>query len=236
MLAAGCASTNRWASRPSQAPDASELEGFLGRWDSWGSLGARVKLKAVIGDSTFQARGHLLYLIGERYEVGFAKPYDQLLGNLYVTPEHVVYWDTANKPHVFSAGENADLEELFPIRLPNWDIRDLFPFPVSGRTSGFQVDSLWHEGGEAHVLGHSDDASYRLTVLDGNGVVGEERVFRQERDPIVKKYSRTRLINNWPLSRRITCTDTSGNISITWYLGGIVLDAPRRELTPHDVR
>ena len=209
--------------------DASSLEGFLGRWDAWGSLGARVKFRAVIGDSTFQARGHLLYLIGERYEVGFAKPYNQLLGNLYVTPEQIVYWDAAGKPQVFAAGENSNLSDLFPLALPNWDPRDLLPFPVSGRTSGFQVDSLWRKGGQAYVLGHSDDAEYRLTVLDAGGTVGEERVFRRDRDPIIKQYGRTHFINNWPLSRRVTCTDTAGTVSITWYLGGIVLDAAHRE-------
>lgn len=234
ILALGCASASRWTARYPQVMDASALEGFLGRWDSWSSLGARVKFKAVIGDSTFRARGHLLYLIGERYEVGFAKPYNQLLGNLYVTPTQIVYWDAAGKPHVFSVDESASLDELLPLNLPNWNPRDLLPFPVSGRTSGFQVDSLWQSGGRAHVLGHSDDAEYRLTVLDAAGTVGEERVIRRERDPIIKEYRRTRLMKGWPLSSRVTCSDTSGTVSITWYLGGIVLDAAHRE--PNSVK
>lgn len=232
VLALGCASANRWTSRDSKALDATALDGFLGRWEGWGSLGARVKFKAVLGDSTFQARGHLLYLIGERYEIGFAKPYNRLLGNLYVTPEHIVYWNASGKPQVFAAGENSTLSDLFPLALPHWDPRDLLPFPVSGRTSGFQVDSLWQAGGRLFVYGHSDDAEYRLTVVDAGGTVAEERVFRQGRDPIMKRYSRNRFINSWPLSRRVTCADTTGSVSITWQLGGVILDAARREPTP----
>jgi len=188
-----------------------------------------VKLRVALGDSTFQARGHLLYVIGERYEIGFARPYNRLLGNLYVTPEHIVYWNASGKPQVFAAGERSALSDLFPLALPNWDPRDLLPFPVSGRTSGFQVDSLWRSGGLLVVCGHSNDAEYRIMVANAGGTVAEEQVFRQGRDPIVKRYSRTRFINNWPLSRRVTCTDTTGSVSIIWQLGGIVLDAAQRE-------
>lgn len=222
----GCASASRF--HTAGPVSATSLGAYLDRWDSWISLSTQVKLRAEVDGSAFQARGRLLYLIGERYELGFTKPYNLVLGNLYMTPTQLVYWNSAGKPHVFGAGEPMDLGEFMPVGLPNWDPRDLLPFPVGGRSGGFQVDTLWHDGQRSWIIGRSEDAEYRFTLDNRTGHVTTERVNRNGRDPVVKRYQRVRRFDGWPIARRVVCSDTTGGVSVTWRLGEIALDAERR--------
>ncbi len=225
IVLSGCAASHSVSrSTASDRPTEASLHGFLDRWDLWNSYAAHMKLKLSVNDSTFKARGHILYLVGERYEVGFAKPYNQLLGNLYISPDQVVYWGANSSPAVYTANDTICLTDIFQTTAPNWNPRDLLPFPVAGRSAGFQVDSL-DSGKDLLVHGHSDDASYSLTITHRSGSVSTERIKRNGYDPVIKYYSRYQWINGWPLARRIVCQDTSGSVTLIWYLSDIALDA-----------
>ena len=184
-----------------------------------------MKLKIRVDNESVVARGHLLYMLGERYEIGFTKPYNRFLGNFYVTPEQVLYWDTHASPRVFSLKDTVALGQLIPLDLPDWDPRDMLPFPVSGRTGGFQTDSVWTEGRQTRVRGSSDNVAYVLTLSGARRVMTEERLYRTGRDLLIKRYDRVRRIHGWPVATRVTCSNEDGSIRFTWSLGRVSLDA-----------
>jgi hypothetical protein len=198
---------------------------YLDRWTAWTSLKTGIRVSIVTGDSSFAARGHLFYLLGERYEIGFSPPYNRILGNLYLTPEQVIYWDLQISPRVFNAQDTVVLSDILPIRIPNWDPRDMLPFPVSGRSGGFQTDSIWQSGDYWLIRGNSTNAVYILTIAPDDGVIQHESVWRVGRDPIVKSYTHNRSLNGWPISKVVTCRDTSSSFELTWSLRGTSLDA-----------
>lgn len=224
LLLSGCASQRamRGASAPSD-PMIS-LAAYLDRWASWRSLNAELKLSVKTRDTGVSAKGHLIYLNGERYEIGFAKPYNRFLGTFYVTPTQLLYWDTMDSPTIFGLEDTARIDQMIPIMLPNWDPRDLLPFPISGRTAGFQPDSVWTMNGNQYISGSADNVHYQLT-FSGKGRVEEETVRRDGRDPVVKRYRRIKMIKGWPVSTSVVCSDTSRESSFKWSLSGVSLDA-----------
>ncbi len=222
----GCAAGSKFQ-RPvdDQALAADALHRYLDRWVGWRSLTASVRFTLSTGDTTVTAKGHILYLLGERFELGFVKPYNRFLGNFYITPSQFVYWDVGATPHAFSAQDTVNLGQLIPIPVPNWDPRDLLPFPVSGRTGGFQPDSMRSEGKSLVIYGVGDGAAYRLNISKSTGLIEQEWVSRAGHEPMLKKYSKTRTMSGWPVAVRVTCTDESGEFALDWSLKGVSLEA-----------
>jgi hypothetical protein len=209
---------------PAPAPQGA-LHAYLDRVDAWRSLGATMKLKIRIDNESVVACGHLMYLLGERYEIGFTKPYNRFLGNFYVTPEQLLYWDTHAAPHAFTLQDTVALGQLIALDLPNWDPRDMLPFPISGRSGGFQTDSAWTEGRTSRVRGYSGNVTYVLSLAGAHGVLTEERLYRAGRDPLIKRFDRVRWIHGWPVATRATCSNESGTVRFTWSLGRVSLDS-----------
>lgn len=201
------------------------LHSVLDRWDQWRSMTAQVKLKINVPDAKVRAKGHVIFLTGERYEVGFVKPYDRFIGNFYVTPQQFVYWDLKVSPLVFGLDDSLSLSRMIPATVPNWDPRDLLPFPVSGRVGGFQPDSGWRRDNACYVSGLSNGARHTLKISADDGRIIEEIIERKNRDAIVKTYSKYLQRRNWPLARRVTCADPASQSTFTWTLSDIALDA-----------
>jgi hypothetical protein len=225
-LLSGCAASgvlSRYAQSRNFASLA--LHSVLDRSEEWRSLSARVRLKMRVPGARANAIGHLMFLAGERFEVGFVKPYDRFLGNFYVTPTQFVYWDLNVSPSVFGSADTLTLSRLIPADVPNWDPRDLLPFPVSGRTGGFQTDSIWRRGTVIYVSGRSGGARHTLMLSTDDGRVLEESVERAGRDSMVKRFSQYAQARFWPIARRVVCSDSSGLSEFTWTLSGIALDA-----------
>ena len=200
------------------------LHSALDRSDQWRSMTAKVKLKINVPDAKVRAKGHVIFLNGERYEVGFVKPYDRFIGNFYITPQQFVYWDLKVSPMVFGLDDTLSLSRMIPAAVPNWDPRDLLPFPVSGRVSGFQPDSSWRLDNAWYVSGLSDGARHTLQI-SADGYIVEEIVERTNRDVIIKTYSKYLQRHNWPLARRVTCSDPATQSTFIWTLSDFALDA-----------
>ena len=222
----GCASSSRLRMPENDNDLATEvLHRYLDRWVGWRSLTADVRITVSSPDTSVSARGHLIYLLGERFEIGFVKPYNRVLGNFYVTPDQLIYWDVNSSPHVYAARDSIRLPDLLDFPVPDWDPRDMLPFAVSGRTGGFQPDSVQSEGDVLVLSGVSDGVAHELHVAKASGLIESEWVSRAGRDPMLKKFGKTRLIRDWPVPVRVTCTDESGEFAIEWSLGGIDFDA-----------
>jgi hypothetical protein len=225
-LVAGCAGSSL-LSRPAPPPaaPADVLHMYLDRADSWRSLSSMMKLKIRIDNESLVARGHLLYLLGERFEVGFTKPFNRFLGNFYVTPDQLLYWDAHAKPRVFTPRDTVALGDLIPLNLPHWDPRDVLPFPMSGRTSGFQTDSVWTVDKSTFVRGVSGNATYIFTLSGSQKILTEERLYRQGCDPLIKRFDRIHRLHGWPVAARVTCSNDSKSVRFIWSLNRISLDA-----------
>lgn len=225
LLLSGCAASDVLRSRRENPQFAAiVLHSTLDRWEQWRSLSARVKLKIRTSDANVRAHGHIIYLSGERYEVGFIKPYDRFVGNFYVTPEQFIYWDLKISPDVYGRNDSLLLSRLIPADVPDWNPRDLLPFPISGRSDGFQPDSIWESENGLLVSGLCGGAKHTLRI-SANGEIIQEIVERANYDPVVKEYSRYAHIHDWPIARRVTCMDITGTSLFTWTLSGIALDA-----------
>jgi hypothetical protein len=201
------------------------LHAALDRSEAWRSLSARVQLKMVVPGTRLRAKGHVLFLAGERFEVGFVRPFDRLIGNFYVTPTQFVYWDVNISPKVYTTADTLTLSRFIAADVPNWEPRDLLPFPVSARTGGFQMDSSWSRGTTIYVSGMSDGARHTLALSADDGRVLEESIEREGRDLMIKRFSKPAQIRLWPVARRVVCSDSSGQSVFTWTLSGIALDA-----------
>ncbi|RPH95329.1 hypothetical protein EHM69_04635 [candidate division KSB1 bacterium] len=201
------------------------LHAYLDRLDMWRSMSTKIKLHVVTNEARFRARGHLLYLTGERYEVGFVKPYDRLLGNFYITPDQVIYWDLTISPRTFNVEEPPDLKELIPVGLSNWNIRDLLPFPVGGRSGGLRVDSIWNHDGRVFVSAFCDSAQHILTLSGRGGYIESERIQRPGHDVMLKQYGKYHNYHGWPIPHKTICMDSTATIRLTWTLSDMELDA-----------
>lgn len=232
-LLAGCAASSRFHNPADEKAFAADvLHSYLDRWVGWRSMTSRVKLTIINDDTTASARGHLIYLLGERFELGFERPYNRFLGNFYVTPEQTIYWNANAMPQVFSSKDTASLADLVKINVPDWDPRDLLPFPMSGRTSGLQADSVWREGNLLWITASSDDVAYLMSVSRQTGFVEREWVSRSGREPLLKVYRKVRVINGWPVPVRVTCTHATRKVSLSWSLSGVSLDSEPYDLPP----
>jgi len=216
---------------------------FLDRSGIWQSFSCQVKMKLEIGDTTLAAKGTLLYMSPEKYSLSFARPYNQVIGDLYVTPQQLMYWGNGKTKLFYSETDTVHIPELIPMAFPDWDPRDLLPFPVSGRTAGFQVvsehiDSL----GSPWIQGECGQAVHSLNVNQYNGTIVSEKVSRCSTDYVNKSYRRYYSLQGWPVSTRVTCKDESGRVKLTWSLHKLDLKSPdfsfeeqnSSQLTPND--
>jgi hypothetical protein len=228
-LGSGCAS--RAVLQMPSAPQGSVepiLHGFLDRSDKWLSLGARVKLKLTIRGEKGKARGYVLYIGGERYKVGFADPYRHLLGDFYVTPTEVIYWDARGVARTLTIRDTTRLENLIPLSLPNWDPRDLLPFVSGGRTGGLQVDSMQRQGDEISAYA-SDELSSHVFVMDQRtSSPKQEWIRRPGRELMIKRFSKISRQNGWPIPTRIICSDSLNTTTLEWTLSDLVLRSETR--------
>jgi hypothetical protein len=236
FLINGCATQRAlWQGERNAPVTAATLHPWLDRGTAWRSLSSEIKLKISAHDSSFSAKGHLLYLAGESYEIGFVKPYNRILGTFYFTPTQFLYWDVHGFPKVYTARDTVKLSDLIPLGLPNWDPRDLLPFPLSGRSGGFQPDSVWTDHGQTRIMGRTDESIYTL-VFDADGKLSEEVALRHGRDPVYKRYQSIRTLKGWPISTKVTCRDAASQILFKWYLSGIQLETaefqPTTNLSP----
>jgi hypothetical protein len=215
--------------KPGEQPIATReiLSRYLDRSGAWQSFSSRVKIKIEIGDSSFSAKGILFYISPEKYSLSFGSPYNQVLGDVYVTSQQLLYWGNGKSQILFSASDTVHIPELIPIAFPDWDPRDLLPFPISGRTTGFQVinegtDSL----GKLRIHGECGPALHDLLLDADLGTISEESVTRHGTDSVHKTYKKNYSIQGWPISARVICTDTSGRVRLTWVLSDIDLKGP----------
>jgi hypothetical protein len=221
----GCASMKPHLSGDARIPSTlASLQFYLERWSQWRAFSSDIKLAINTPETKGQVKGHLLCLSGERYELGFAKPYNQLLGNLYVTPEQLIYWDIHNSPKSFAIQDTVALTDLASLPMPRWNPRDILPFPMCGRTSGFQVDSVVNDAQVVCVFGRSNEAAYQLR-FDRQGRIVSEIVHRNGADLMMKSYSRFRKYRGWPIATRVVCEDSEHHTQFRWKIGSIQLEA-----------
>ena len=203
------------------------LSRFLDRSGIWESFSCRVKLKLEIGDTTLSAKATLLYMSPEKYSLSFARPYNQVIGDLYITSQQLMYWGNSKTKLFFSASDTVHIPELIPMAFPDWDPRDLLPFPVSGRTAGFQVLSEQQDSlGQEWIHGECGKAKHDLRVDPYSGLIRAEYVVRSSTDRVRKTYSRYYSVKGWPISTRVTCEDESGRVKLTWSISKIDLKSP----------
>jgi hypothetical protein len=221
----GCSSSNQLIKSGDYPVTNQEiLSRYLDRSGGWQSFSSRVKMKLEIGDSSFAAKGILFYISPEKYSLSFGSPYNQVLGDVYVTPEQLLYWGNGKSQVIFTASDTVHIAELMPFALPDWDPRDLLPFPVSGRISGFQVTSEDKDSlGRPWLHGECGPAQHDLMLNPETGTIVEESVSRNGADTVHKVYKRNRVINGWPIPARVICSDSSGRIRLTWVLSDIDL-------------
>jgi hypothetical protein len=225
LFLTGCSAKRAlWQGERNTTVTANSLHPWLDRSMAWRSLSSQIKLKISLHDSTVSAKGHLLFLTGEKYELGFVKPYNRILGTFYFTPTQLLYWDVHGFPKTFGVRDTVRLADLVPMTIPDWDPRDLLPFPVSGRSGGFQTDSVWHDGRTTTISGRCDQVGYTL-IFDGDGKLTGETVQRPGREPLVKQYRSIRTLKGWPLATKVVCSDAANQIQFKWYLSGIQLEA-----------
>jgi hypothetical protein len=226
LCSAGCASTRYF--RQAGVSDwtvGQVLHRSLDRWVGWRSLYAEFKLTVTSGDTTATTRGHLIYLMGERIEFGFHKPWNKFIGAFYVLPDRTLYWGTSSVPAVYGLSERVELARLMPLPFADWDPRDILPFPISGRTGGLQPDSVWVEGTDSIVRASAPGVMHWLALNTTKGLVESEVVQRAEREIVYKEYRRFTTVNGWPIPSRVSCADSSGRHRVDWSLSKIKLDA-----------
>jgi hypothetical protein len=197
----------------------------LDRWVAWHSFATQFRLSVERGTDRVAARGHLIYLLGERIEFGFRKPWDRFIGTFYVIPDRTLYWGTSPLPQVYGLTEHVRLADILAYPFPDWDPRDFLPLPVSGRTGGLQPDSVWNDGAVTVVHGRADSVEYELRLSLVRGVVFAETVRRAGRDPLFKHYSDFKTMKGWAMPRRVVCTDSLGTFALSWSLSGLDLEA-----------
>lgn len=225
-LLCGCASIGvlRLRQGESRAPELA-LRDVLDRAELWANFGSRTRISIRWNGKRVSTRGHVLYLMGERYEIGFRQAHGSQIGTLYITPAQTIYWDDMSRARVFGVRDTSTLRDLLQLELPNWDPRDLLPFPVSGRSGGFQVDSIVYDRGDAIVYGTADHVRHVLRMTGPRRLITEERVERPGRAPLIKSYSRVLMVSGWPIARRVCCRDDTGAAALNWSMTDIVLKA-----------
>ena len=215
----GCASRavlqapdgNRWT-----AEDVIHLH--IDRSSAWESLFAAMKVKLEVGDSRWSASGSLQYQAGEQISFQFRKPYRLILGDVFLTPTRLVYWPPFSTPQVFEKFDSLSLVDFFPLELPNWDVRDIMPFPFGARSSGFQLDTVITSGDTYLLNGRSANARHFLVASAIRGEILTERIERDGRESLLKTYRKYTICEDWLVPTEVHCETEESGVSLTWKL------------------
>lgn len=224
----GCASSLTRISTQEQPVTSNELlSRYLDRSGIWESMSCFVKVRLQVGDTTLAAKGTLLYMSPEKYSLSFAKPYNQVIGDIYVTPTQLMYWGNGQTKLFFTDKDTVRIPELVPLSFPAWDPRDLLPMPVSGRTAGFQVMQEFQDSlNQPWIEGECGSASHLLKVDPAKAIIDYEQVVRNGVAPIQKMYSKYYSFHGWPIPTRVICKDETGRVKLTWSISNIELKSP----------
>lgn len=157
--------------------------------------------------------------------IQFRRPYRFYFGDIFLTPTQFIYWVPFGSPQIVENLDTLHLTEFFPFDLPDWDIRDLMPFPLGGRASGFQLDSIIVSG-ESYILhGHSANTKHQLTASAIRGEILSERVQREGRTPLIKTFRKYKVSADWLVPTEVRCETEDGSVSLTWKMAKPVLRA-----------
>jgi hypothetical protein len=207
-----------------QAPDGNRCTAedvihlHIDRSSAWESLFAAMKVKLEVGDNRWSASGSLQYQVGEQISFQFRKPYRLVLGDVFLTPTRLVYWPPFSTPQVFEEFDSLSLVDFFPLELPDWDVRDIMPFPFGARSSGFQLDTVITSGETYLLNGRSANARHFLVASAIRGEILTERIEREGREPLLKTYRKYVIREDWLVPTEVQCETEESGISLTWKL------------------
>jgi len=199
------------------------LKLHLDRSIAWESLFAALKVTVEMNESRWSASGSFQYLAGERIGIQFRQPYRFVLGDFFLTPSEFVYWGPFTSPQVIGDLDTLHLAHILPLDLPDWDIRDLMPFPLGGRTGVFQLDTVAASGDTYTFYGRTDKASHRLTASARRGEILQERVEHDGREPLIKVFRRYEVCQGWLVPTEVACSTEDGRVCLTWKMEKPVL-------------
>lgn len=220
----GCA--GRIALKPPEGERWSAEEIFhlhLDRSTAWESLFAAMKVTLRVEDEFFSASGSLQYLAGERIGLQFRRPYRFVLGDLFLSPTEFIYWAPFSSPEIIRDLDSLHIAELFPLDLPDWDLRDIMPLPFGGRGGGFQLDSVTLSGDTYTLCGRTGTAFHRLTASARRGEILLEEVQRDGREILIKTFHKYEVHEGWLVPIEVTCSTEDARVCLTWKIKKPVL-------------
>ncbi len=229
LLLNGCASRSllqppqdgRWSA-------AEILHLHLDRSLAWESLFAPLKVTIEMKESRWSAVGSLQYLQGERIGLQFRQPYRSFVGDFFLTPEEFIYWPPFSSPQVTHDMDTLQLGRLFALDLPNWDLRDLMPFPLGERTGSFRLDTAITSGDMYTLQGRTDATQHQLIASARRGEILQERVERSGREPLVKTFRHYVVRKGWLIPTEVTCTTEDNRFCLIWKMDKPILRAVPR--------
>jgi len=197
----------------------------LDRSFAWESLFAAVKVTIELNESRWSAAGSFQYLQGERIGLQFRQPYRSVLGDIFLTPREFIYWPPFSSPQVIGEMDTLHLGGLFPLPVPDWDLRDLIPFPLGGRTGAFQMDTVMTSGERYILRGRTDVALHELVASPRRGEILKERVERAGRESLTKTFRRYVVRSGWLVPTEVACETDDGRFRLIWKMEKPVLRA-----------
>jgi hypothetical protein len=227
----GCSSTRPFVRSVTHSDNVQKiLQSVLARSDYWISMSSSIKLTLKINRESVKMKGHIMFLAGERYEVGFVPPFNRMLGNFYVTPDQTIYWDRHAAPHRILLNDTLKISDMLPLPLPNWEPRDLLPFPLSGRNGGLQIDSIKSSDNDHCVaFGHDGTSTRELKFDLRTGAIDQEIIHRNKRVALYKKFGRLRTIHGWVIPTQVQCSDSADDNDFKWTLKSPVIRTESQE-------
>jgi hypothetical protein len=229
LLLSGCASRvllqppqdGRWTANEI-------LHLHLDRSVAWQSLFAPVKMTVEMNQHRWSVVGSLQYLQGERIGLQFRQPYREAVGDFFLTPEEFIYWPPFSSPQVIQDMDTLQIGRLFALNLPNWDLRDVIPFPFGERSSGFQLDTVISSGDMYTLEGRSEETEHQLIASARGGEILQERVERSGRESLVKTFRHYVARQGWLVPTEVVCQTDDNRFCLTWKIKEPVLQAVPR--------
>jgi hypothetical protein len=229
FLLTGCASRvalrapqgERWS--PEQI-----LHLHLDRSVAWESLFATLSVTLQVKDDSYSASGSFQYLSGERMGFQFRRPYRFVLGDIFLTPTEFIYWAPFSSPQVITNLDTLHVARFFPFDLPDWDLRDVMPFPLGSRSGGFQLDTAVASSDMYVLSGHSGGAAHRLVASACRAEILREKVERDGREVLIKTFRKYEVHDGWLVPVEVTCSTEDARVSLTWKIKKPVLRATPR--------
>jgi hypothetical protein len=201
-----------------------------GRWSpdrsvAWESLFAALNVTLRVDDNYYSASGSFQYLSGERMGFQFRRPYRFILGDIFLTPTEFIYWAPFSSPQVITNLDSLHVAKLFPLDLPDWDLRDVMPFPLGSRSGGFQLDTAVASSDTYVLSGRSEATTHRLLASARRGEILREKVERDGREVLIKTFRRYEVHDGWLVPVEVTCSTEDARVCLTWKIKKPVLRA-----------